>query len=42
MALGFKVALYMVEGKVGSSPILATPGFLRVILGDYLSFSGLR
>lgn len=37
LAIGFNliVALYLVEGKVNSVPFLATPGFLRVILGGF-------
>lgn len=35
LGLNLMVALYVVEGKVSSSPILAIPGFLRVILRDF-------
>lgn len=40
MATGFSLmgALYLVEGKVSSIPLLAAPGFLRVILGDFPLF----
>lgn len=30
------IDLYVVKGTVSSAPVLGTPGFLRVILGEFL------